>query len=362
MPIFVAYQTRKMLHRISKFGLVWPLIVIILLGVVAYPFMILFESKDNDMLTPSNFIWFTHVSFTTIGYGDYTPKTNGGRLTAILMTWIGIACGAVELTNIGQAVSRRAKRMNQGLHSLENSLKEHAVIIGFHATRTPQIINELRSENGNLAVIICARQVDVGEHPLAGMPRVEFISGDPELADTLHRAAVVSARFVIVDTGDDRFTRGVIDVIRTVSKTVHVVAVLAEMAERVKIQQVCHDDSEIECVHLGQVGMVARAALEPGTAEFIEDLTSTRSGTGGIYVATVPPGVSYPFGHLSAALLARYRVNVMSLQVVTNDGREQRFGIGPDFSVTPGMQLIYAGCNRVDIDWALLSSRQTSRS
>jgi voltage-gated potassium channel len=36
-----------------------------------------------------NSLWYTNVTFLTIGYGDYCPKTNLGRLIGILISLLG---------------------------------------------------------------------------------------------------------------------------------------------------------------------------------------------------------------------------------------------------------------------------------
>ena len=36
-------------------------------------------------------IWWAFVSITTVGYGDKYPVTTGGRMTAVVMLWMGVA-------------------------------------------------------------------------------------------------------------------------------------------------------------------------------------------------------------------------------------------------------------------------------
>ena len=55
------------------------------------------ERCTSSMLRPCSFetlgasLWWTIVSMTTVGYGDYTPKSDSGRILAILIMLSGIS-------------------------------------------------------------------------------------------------------------------------------------------------------------------------------------------------------------------------------------------------------------------------------
>ena len=51
--------------------------------------LILLDNDGLDLSTISNCIWLTLVTMTTVGYGDYYPKTNIGRIFAITGAFIG---------------------------------------------------------------------------------------------------------------------------------------------------------------------------------------------------------------------------------------------------------------------------------
>ncbi len=45
-------------------------------------------------------VYFLTATVTTIGYGDFTPVTEGGKLFTILIAWIGISLGFFLLYSI----------------------------------------------------------------------------------------------------------------------------------------------------------------------------------------------------------------------------------------------------------------------
>lgn len=53
------------------------------------------ESGESDFESAGDVIWWSYVTITTVGYGDYYPVTDGGRIAGILMMTIGLGLFAV---------------------------------------------------------------------------------------------------------------------------------------------------------------------------------------------------------------------------------------------------------------------------
>lgn len=59
-------------------------------------------------------IWWATVTITTVGYGDFTPKTDGGKILGIGVMVIGISMIGVVTASLAQTIIRRETSRSQG--------------------------------------------------------------------------------------------------------------------------------------------------------------------------------------------------------------------------------------------------------
>ena len=82
--------------------------------------MVFFLERDApgaNIKTFGNSIWWSIVTVTTIGYGDYTPVTVAGRIVGSLVMGIGVVTLAVITAQVSssfvdQAARRRGSQPN----------------------------------------------------------------------------------------------------------------------------------------------------------------------------------------------------------------------------------------------------------
>ena len=78
-------------HRSQYTGLITILLIITILA-SASVLVLQFEgqSPESSIKTGGDAFWYSIVTITTVGYGDYYPVTPGGRITAIFIMVAGV--------------------------------------------------------------------------------------------------------------------------------------------------------------------------------------------------------------------------------------------------------------------------------
>lgn len=114
-PVRVLFSLRLLSEMFKKGNLVRFLIVALLLVLNGAILVVIFERQASDATITSIPIalWWTACTVSTVGYGDYTPVTLGGRLVAICIMIVGLTTVAVITAQIAssfmdQAAARRA--------------------------------------------------------------------------------------------------------------------------------------------------------------------------------------------------------------------------------------------------------------
>jgi voltage-gated potassium channel len=78
-------------HRSQYTGFITILLTIIILA-TASVLVLQFESQSPEakITTGRDAFWYSIVTITTVGYGDYYPITSGGRITAMFIMFAGV--------------------------------------------------------------------------------------------------------------------------------------------------------------------------------------------------------------------------------------------------------------------------------
>jgi len=89
------------------------ILLIIIFGVI---FGVVEKNDDGTRWGVGIGIWFCFVTLTTIGYGDYFPRTALGKIFMILLAFIGLGLVATLLTEFGSAWFSHGSNDGEDIH------------------------------------------------------------------------------------------------------------------------------------------------------------------------------------------------------------------------------------------------------
>lgn len=161
------------------------------------------ESGHRPELTFADSVWWSMVTMTTVGYGDFFPQTFCGRfLVAYPCLFFGIGLLGYLLGSTAQIVIEGFDQRKKGQATMR--FTDHLVICQCPSPQRVLRIVELyrASRPGrHTEVVVVSDRLD--EQPLEFREQsIHFVKGTPTSEDALKRAGVADAAGVIVLAAD----------------------------------------------------------------------------------------------------------------------------------------------------------------
>lgn len=167
-------------------------ILFIALSVVFSFGVIIYIIEPDNFPTIFDGIWWAVITATTVGYGDFVPKTILGKVTGILLILTGAGLISTYLVTIAASTVTRQNAYIEGKVDFKG--KKHIVLIGWNE-RTRELLQSL--SNGLKYYHITLIDETLKSHPLPAK-NVHFIQGRPHLDETLKKANILEAEKVII--------------------------------------------------------------------------------------------------------------------------------------------------------------------
>jgi len=163
--------------------------VVILFGTAGYTWI--------EGWSPWQSLFFTLVTLTTVGYGDYGLTANGERFTAVLMIG-GIGTVSYAASQFITCAATRAIQPERRMLSKAAHLTDHHIVCGLG--RTGQRVLSRLTEQHMPAVCI-----DTDEQAVADARALDYIAirGDATRDETLTAAGIERAKTIAVVTSSD---------------------------------------------------------------------------------------------------------------------------------------------------------------
>lgn len=303
-----------------------------------------FELPANPDLTWGDGFWYTIVTIATVGYGDFFPKSAGGRF---LVGWpimvVGIGLLGYALSMIAAALVTSKTREVKGMSSFH--LNDHLVIFNFPGLgKVQRVLEELCLDPsfGRHHQIVLIDEFLEELPPELQKSGVHFVRGNPARDETLTRAALDKASHAVIlcrnpgDCASDNLNVAITLAIEARCKNVQTVVECVDPASEELLHKAGSD--RVVCTSRFDSLFISQELLNPGVQGVIADLFSARGGQQ-IYFTRISMALSFrelsdrcrSKGHLALGL-----------------GRDSgvRLNVPDNEPVHPGDQVVTIGCSR----------------
>jgi len=196
--------------------------------------------SSSNIRTFTDSLWWAFVTSTTVGYGDYYPKSAAGRLVGILLMFFGVSLVGVITGNIASVLVEKQLKEGRGLKDFK--LRNHFIICGWKMDMG-KVLHVIMEKNKNFlpSEIVLINSADMDEiDNLKSDSRfsgINFIHGDYVDERVLNRASLKLAKKVLiladrklsgsVQEVDSRTVMAIIT-IKSISKAVYTCAELLD--------------------------------------------------------------------------------------------------------------------------------------
>lgn len=249
-------------------------------------------SGERSISSFGEALWYSVVTMTTVGYGDLTPHTMGGRMVAVVLMLGGMGLLSLFTATIASTLVTQRIRSAQGLEVVER-MRDHLLLCGWNQ-HTELVVEGLLSASRPQVVIINEFSEEVMSELIRRHRGVDiaFVHGDAAIEAVLDRANARHAQSAIVlaDTSNraglasDERTTLVTLAIKSLRANIKVTAEALDLRSETHLRRAGADDVVITGEFNGF--LLSGAATTPGLSEVVRSLLS-RTG-GGLSFRAIP--------------------------------------------------------------------------
>ncbi len=247
----------------------WSSAIISLAFYITISWLGLFFAGETDLLSPHIFFYWLVVTASTVGYGDFSPVSDGGRWFVLL--WVipvGLSLFVTIVTRIGLALTKFWQGGVMGEKPL--NLKGHILVIGWDEQNSKRLLELLvREEFGRKhrrSVSLCVTNNIA--NPLPG--DIEFVKVASYTDASLSaRTSLEQADCVIVDAESDHETLAIALFVNTVNQGANLAVYFKSSDMEPLLTSVCPQAEVIPSV---SVEMLAKSAADPGSSALHKEL------------------------------------------------------------------------------------------
>lgn len=190
-------QFRIVKNDIKKHSVIaWVSIIIALLyGALGCYFL---RSQFHGIRTPIDALYYTLVTYSTVGYGDIVPLTSDAKIFVMTMILVGIGSFVTVISMlIGPILQEKLKKVSDMVEHM-NYLKHHAILCGMNSM-TLELAQLYQSKKIDVLMIVSTQQQQIDMEQIG----YHALVGDVTDKKTLMQAGLSSAQYCVCAVGDD---------------------------------------------------------------------------------------------------------------------------------------------------------------
>ena len=273
--------------------------------------------------------WWSFVTITTVGYGDITPSTIGGRIIGVVVMVFGIGILGMFTATIASAFVDTKLKEGKGMNGVK--VKEHFIICGW-SYKAKEIIAELRADKKvkNKPIVIVA---DIPEKPIED-ENTFFIHGEVDV-DILKKANLKDTSVVMILTDEelDSYSRDAKVVLNTLTirKLNPNVYICVEISDSRNMQHGKLAGAD-EIIVIGELSgnLLVQAALDHGITKIITELVSNKYGNELYKVKPPESFVGMQFIDLLKLIKEKYNAIIVAIE----SGEDNKLVANPPMKYT----------------------------
>jgi voltage-gated potassium channel len=274
---------RRILRQNALMIFLWAIVLNIGFGLLFY-----YVEKDAQELTIADALWWSMVTMTTVGYGDFFAKTFAGRFIISYPCMIlGIGLIGYLVGTVANAFLDFSARKRGGLMQVHE--KGHIVLCNYPGeVKVRRVITELQSvdEYRHVRFVLITEKLEELPESLRKMD-VVFVKGTPTQVEVLLRADITRSAGVIVLARDsnaiesDERTYTVASVIKQIERekgtSIKVVTELASensipIMKQLNVSGITSEDGVPSC-------LIAQEFVNPGINKVFAEIITSRMGS-----------------------------------------------------------------------------------
>jgi voltage-gated potassium channel len=257
-----------------------PLVMLVLVLVGTIGYMLL------EDLSPFNALYLTVMSLTTVGYGDFHPKTKGGQTFTMVLVVVGVFTFFYSATELIRILVTGQIQNILGKHRMEQqlaALRGHLIVCGFG--RMGKIVCEEFSRKRLPFVVIDSRPQTLDNFAIAGG---FALPGDATSDETLKRAGIERARGLVTVMASDADNLYTTMSARLLNDKLYIVARVEDLNSEKKLIR-AGANRVVSPYRIGG-SRIVHAVLRPTVVDFLELATKTEHLDLQIEETQVSPG------------------------------------------------------------------------